>query len=91
LDRAAVEQLVAGADVVAHLAFIVVKASARSYEINNEGSRNLFGRWRRPASSGSFTRRRSRPTATTRTKAYSPRLRRPTEPSVTPTPGRRPM
>jgi nucleoside-diphosphate-sugar epimerase len=42
LDRAAVEQLVAGADVVAHLAFIVVKASARSYEINIEGSRNLF-------------------------------------------------
>jgi UDP-glucose 4-epimerase len=43
LDRAAVEQLVAGADVVAHLAFIVVKASARSYEINIEGSRNVFG------------------------------------------------
>ena len=42
LDRAAVEQLVAGADVVAHLAFIVVKASARSYEINIEGSRNVF-------------------------------------------------
>jgi nucleoside-diphosphate-sugar epimerase len=42
LDRAAVEQLVAGADVVAHLAFIVVKASTRSYEINIEGSRNVF-------------------------------------------------
>jgi len=42
LDRAAVEQLVAGVDVVAHLAFIVVKASARSYEINIEGSRNVF-------------------------------------------------
>jgi UDP-glucose 4-epimerase len=43
LDRAAVERLVAGVDVVAHLAFIVVKASARSYEINIEGSRNVFG------------------------------------------------
>ena len=42
LDRAAVEQLVAGADVVAHLAFIVVQASARSYEINIEGSRTVF-------------------------------------------------
>ena len=42
LDRAAVEQLVAGVDVVAHLAFIVVKATARSYEINIEGSRNVF-------------------------------------------------
>ena len=41
-DRAAVEQLVAGVDVVAHLAFIVVKASSRSYEINIEGSRNVF-------------------------------------------------
>ncbi len=42
LDRAAVERFVDGADVVAHLAFIVVKASARSYEINIEGSRNVF-------------------------------------------------
>jgi len=42
LDRAAVEQLVAGADVVAHLAFIVVKASSSSYEINIDGSRNVF-------------------------------------------------
>jgi nucleoside-diphosphate-sugar epimerase len=42
LDRAAVERLVAGVDAVAHLAFIVVKASARSYEINIEGSRNVF-------------------------------------------------
>jgi UDP-glucose 4-epimerase len=42
LDRAAVEQLVADVDVVAHLAFIVVKASSRSYEINIEGSRNVF-------------------------------------------------
>ena len=42
LDRAAVEQLVAEVDVVAHLAFIVVKATADSYEINIEGSRNVF-------------------------------------------------
>jgi UDP-glucose 4-epimerase len=42
LDRRAVADLVAGADVVAHLAFIVVKASGRSYEINIEGSRNVF-------------------------------------------------
>jgi membrane associated rhomboid family serine protease/uncharacterized protein YbjT (DUF2867 family) len=42
LDRAAVDRFVDGADVVAHLAFIVVKASARSYEINIEGSRNVF-------------------------------------------------
>lgn len=41
-DRAAVDELVAGADVVVHLAFIVVKATARSYEVNIEGSRNVF-------------------------------------------------
>ena len=29
-------------DIVAHLAFIVVKASASSYQINIEGSRNVF-------------------------------------------------
>jgi UDP-glucose 4-epimerase len=42
LDRAAVDKLVAGVDVVAHLAFIVVRASASSYQINIEGSRNVF-------------------------------------------------
>lgn len=42
LDRAAVDELVAEADVVVHLAFIVVKASAGSYETNIEGSRNVF-------------------------------------------------
>ena len=42
LDRAAVEDLVAEADVVVHLAFIVVKATAGSYDINIEGSRNVF-------------------------------------------------
>ena len=42
LDRAAVDELVADADVVVHLAFIVVKATASSYDINIEGSRNVF-------------------------------------------------
>jgi UDP-glucose 4-epimerase len=42
LDRAAVDELVADVDVVVHLAFIVVKATGSSYEINIEGSRNVF-------------------------------------------------
>jgi UDP-glucose 4-epimerase len=42
LDRAAVDELVADVDVVVHLAFIVVKAAASSYDINIEGSRNVF-------------------------------------------------
>jgi UDP-glucose 4-epimerase len=42
LDRASVETLVDGADVVVHLAFIVVKASAETRHINVEGSRTVF-------------------------------------------------
>jgi UDP-glucose 4-epimerase len=42
LDRGSVEQLVAGADVVVHLAFIIVAGSAESEHINLEGSRNVF-------------------------------------------------
>jgi UDP-glucose 4-epimerase len=42
LDRASVERLVEDADVVVHLAFIVVKASAETRHINVEGSRNVF-------------------------------------------------
>jgi nucleoside-diphosphate-sugar epimerase len=42
LDRGAVERLVADADVVVHLAFIVLKASAGSYDVNLDGSRNVF-------------------------------------------------
>jgi nucleoside-diphosphate-sugar epimerase len=42
LDRAAVDALVADADVVVHLAFIVVQASDRTRDINVEGSRNVF-------------------------------------------------
>jgi UDP-glucose 4-epimerase len=42
LDRAAVDALVADADVVVHLAFIVMHASDRSRDVNVEGSRNVF-------------------------------------------------
>ncbi len=42
LDRAAVEGLVDGADVVVHLAFIVVQASSDTRNTNVEGSRNVF-------------------------------------------------
>jgi nucleoside-diphosphate-sugar epimerase len=42
LDRASVEELVTGADVVVHLAFIVVKASDETRHVNVEGSRNVF-------------------------------------------------
>jgi UDP-glucose 4-epimerase len=42
LDRAALDALVAGADVVVHLAFIVVQASGETRHINVEGSRNVF-------------------------------------------------
>jgi UDP-glucose 4-epimerase len=42
LDRASVERLVEDADVVVHLAFIVVKASNETRHINVEGSRNVF-------------------------------------------------
>jgi nucleoside-diphosphate-sugar epimerase len=41
LDRAAVEALVEDADVVVHLAFIII-AGAESRHINVEGSRNVF-------------------------------------------------
>jgi len=41
LDRAAVDALVAGADVVVHLAFIIV-ASGATEDINITGSRNVF-------------------------------------------------
>ena len=42
LDRDAVDGLVADADVVVHLAFIVLQASDRTRDINLEGSRNVF-------------------------------------------------
>jgi nucleoside-diphosphate-sugar epimerase len=42
LDRASVETLVQGADVVVHLAFIILGAGAETRHINVEGSRNVF-------------------------------------------------
>lgn len=42
LDRAAVDSLVKGCDVVVHLAFLIFGADARSREINLQGSRNVF-------------------------------------------------
>jgi UDP-glucose 4-epimerase len=42
LDRDSVEALVEGADVVAHLAFVIVAGSSASREINLTGSRNVF-------------------------------------------------
>jgi UDP-glucose 4-epimerase len=42
LDRDAVDALVADADVVVHLAFIIVAGRGKSREINLTGSRNVF-------------------------------------------------
>jgi UDP-glucose 4-epimerase len=42
LDRGSVDALVADADVVVHLAFIIVAGSSESEHINLEGSRNVF-------------------------------------------------
>ncbi|MBA2726306.1 MAG: NAD-dependent epimerase/dehydratase family protein [Actinobacteria bacterium] len=42
LDRAAVEHLVAEADVVVHLAFLIIGSAQQSRLTNLEGSRNVF-------------------------------------------------
>lgn len=42
VDREAVEELVDGADVVVHLAFVIVAGGDESREINLTGSRNVF-------------------------------------------------
>ncbi len=42
LDRGTVDDLVRDADVVVHLAFIVLGASDRTRDVNIEGSRNVF-------------------------------------------------
>jgi nucleoside-diphosphate-sugar epimerase len=42
LDRVAVEQLVAGADVVVHLAFMIVGSLDDTERVNLEGSRTVF-------------------------------------------------
>jgi UDP-glucose 4-epimerase len=42
LDRASVEGLVEDADVVVHLAFIILGGAEESHRVNLEGSRNVF-------------------------------------------------
>ncbi|MBE7188823.1 NAD-dependent epimerase/dehydratase family protein [Jatrophihabitans endophyticus] len=42
LDRDAVERLVADADVVVHLAYLIMGSRERSRQINLEGTRNVF-------------------------------------------------
>lgn len=42
LDRAAVEDLCADADVVVHLAFVILQAGDETRHVNVEGSRNVF-------------------------------------------------
>ena len=42
LDREGVDALVAGADVVVHLAFIIFGGPQETREINLKGSRNVF-------------------------------------------------
>jgi UDP-glucose 4-epimerase len=42
LDRRAVEELVRGADVVVHLAFMIMGGAKQSRKVNLEGSRNVF-------------------------------------------------
>ena len=42
LDRASVEALVDGADVVVHLAFIIMGSASESRTVNLDGSRNVF-------------------------------------------------
>jgi nucleoside-diphosphate-sugar epimerase len=42
LDRRSVEDLVAGADVVVHLAFIIFGDHEEAHRVNLEGSRNVF-------------------------------------------------
>jgi len=42
LDRDAVDRLVAGADVVVHLAFLILGRLEQTQQVNLEGSRNVF-------------------------------------------------
>ena len=77
LDRGSVDELVADADVVVHLAFIIFGGREETREINLEGSRNVFEAPSPRARSGWSTRPRSRPTAsTTTTPTCSPRTSR---------------
>ena len=43
LDREAVDRLVDGADVVVHLAFVILGGHEESRRVNLDGSRNVFG------------------------------------------------
>jgi UDP-glucose 4-epimerase len=42
LDRDAIERLVAGAEVVVHLAFVIIGGREQTESVNLEGSRNVF-------------------------------------------------
>jgi nucleoside-diphosphate-sugar epimerase len=42
LDPAAIARLIDGADVVVHLAFLIMGSAAESRKVNLEGSRNVF-------------------------------------------------
>ena len=42
LDRGSVDALVADADVVVHLAYLIMGSRAQSHRVNLEGSRNVF-------------------------------------------------
>ena len=42
LDRGSVEDLIAGADVVVHLAFIIFGGREETHDVNLRGSRNVF-------------------------------------------------
>ena len=73
LDRAAVDALAAEADVLVHLAFIIMGGREETREVNLR-ARATCSRPRRRRASGSSTRRRSPPTASTpTTRSRSPR------------------
>ena len=66
LDRTALDQLLDGADVAVHLAFVIFGSHEETRKVNLEGSRNVFEAVRRtPGRRGSSTRPRSPPTAST--------------------------
>ena len=68
LDRDAVDALAAEADVVVHLAFIIMGGHEETRAINLAGSRNVFAAAAAaPSVAGSSTRRRSPRTASTPT------------------------
>ena len=67
LDRDSVDRLVQDADVVVHLAFLILGGLDETERINIEGSRNVFEATVAAGPSGSCTHRRSPPTAFTPT------------------------